>query len=306
MRVTALAGGTGAAKFLKGAVQAIDPEDLTVIVNTGDDAVLHGLHISPDIDIVTYTLAGLVDERGWGIAADTTGALDQMRALGLDAWFHLGDRDLGTHLARTTWLSQGQTLSEVTDRIRRALGVKANILPMSDDRVATQLTLVDGTVREFQEYFVKHRHSEQVAEVRFDGAADARPAPGVLEAIGGADLVVICPSNPVISVGPILALPEVRQVLIGRRPQVRAVTPIVEGAALKGPADRLLPVVGAEATARGVAGLYRDFCGCFVLDQRDADLASDVEALDMQVLVTDTVMVDEEASLRLAKEVLHG
>lgn len=305
MGVTALAGGVGAAKLLRGLVCVIDPAEVIIVGNTGDDATFHGLHVSPDLDIVTYTLAGIVDQdRGWGIRADTTHAIDQVRRLGAESWFTLGDRDLGTHLARTTWLAAGLTLSEATERIRRALGVAAGILPMSDDPVRTRVTVAGGIVRDFQEYFVRHGHSEEVVEVLFEGAGDARPAPGVLDAIRRAERILVCPSNPVVSIGPILAVPGVRDALRARRDDVVAVSPIVQGAALRGPAARLLPVVGAEASAAGVARLYADFCATFVLDQRDRAEAGRIQALDMRAIALATVMSSVEVATSLAKEIL--
>ena len=304
MRVTALAGGGGAAKFLRGLVRAVDPKQVTIIGNTGDDAWFHGLYVSPDLDIVTYTLAGVVDETGWGIKADTTHALDQLANYGVDTWFTLKDKDLGTHMARTTWLADGVPLSEVTDRIRNGLGVESRILPMSDDPVRTRIVTAEGIEREFQEYFVRFRHSEDVSKVTFEGAADSHPAPGVIEAIGLAERIIVCPSNPVVSIGPILSVPGIREALTARRDDIFAISPIVQGAALKGPADKLLPVVGAEASASGVAGLYKDFCGTFVVDYRDAPEAGKVEALGMRVMVLETVMESEGIARQLAKEVL--
>jgi LPPG:FO 2-phospho-L-lactate transferase len=279
---------------------------LTVVGNTGDDAVFHGLHVSPDLDTVTYTLAGLVDpDTGWGIGGDTTHALGQLTALGVDTWFRLGDRDIGTHLARTSWLAEGIPLSAVTDRIRTALGVEAAIVPMSDDPVRTTIVTAAGDVREFQEYFVRHRHAEDVATVRFDGAARARPAPGVLEAVGNADLIVICPSNPVVSIGPILAVPGVRDALAARREAVVGISPIVQGAALKGPAARLLPLTGAEVSASGVASLYADICATFVVDRRDPQEAAKVEALGMRAAVLETVMETPAVARALAASVVE-
>jgi LPPG:FO 2-phospho-L-lactate transferase len=305
MRVTALAGGVGAAKFLRGLLQATDPKDVTIIGNTGDDAVFHNLHVSPDLDIVTYTLAGLVDENlGWGIKQDTTHALDQMAGLGLETWFTLKDRDIGTHMARTTWLSDGVPLSEVTDRIRKSLDVEARIIPMTDDEVRTRIVTTEGITREFQEYFVRYRYSENVAEVHFDGAEDASPAPGVLEAIAEADRVIICPSNPVISIGPILSIPGIRDALTARRDAVFGVSPIVEGASLKGPADKLLPSIGVEASAFGVASMYQDFCSTFVVDYRDAPEAGRIEEIGMRAMVLETVMETPGIARQLAKEIL--
>jgi LPPG:FO 2-phospho-L-lactate transferase len=303
--VAALAGGVGAAKLLRGLARAVNPESVTVIGNTGDDAVFHGLHVSPDLDIVTYSLAGLLDEeRGWGLASDTTAALEQMARLTIDPWFWLGDRDLGTHLARTTWLNEGASLSEVTDRIRRALGVRMRILPMSDDPVRTKIVTVDGTLRDFQEYFVRFRHQEEVAAVFFQGVSEAAAAPGVLEALASAERVVVCPSNPVVSIGPILAIPGLRDVLRGRRRDIFAISPIIEGAALKGPAVELLRAVGVEPSAWGVAGLYADCCGTFILDRRDASEAGRIEALGMRAVPLETIMRTPEVAEVLAKEVL--
>lgn len=304
MRVAALAGGGGAAKFLRGLVRATDPEQITIIGNTGDDAVMHGLHVSPDLDIVAYTLAGEVDDAGWGFKGDTPNALQQMARYGIDTWFTLKDRDIGTHMARTTWLADGVPLSEVTDRLRRGLGVVPRIIPMSDDPVRTKIVTVEGVVRDFQEYFVRYRHSEDASDVRFEGSEDAKPAPGVCEAIADADRIIICPSNPVISIGPILAVSPIREELAARRDSVFAVSPIVQGAALKGPADRLLPVVGAEASASGVASLYRDICGVFVIDHRDAPEAAKIEQMGMRVMILETVMDNPGIAAQLAKEIL--
>lgn len=305
MRVTALAGGVGAARFLRGLTSAVDPSGLTIIGNTGDDAVFHGLHVSPDLDIVTYTLADIVNpQTGWGVRGDTTQALEHMASLGIDTWFHLGDRDLGTSLARTTWLNEGLALSQVTERIRTALGVRPRIIPMSDEPVRTTIVTTAGVVREFQEYFVRYGHSEDVSAVRLEGAARARPAPGVLDAIEGADVVVVCPSNPVVSIGPILAVPGIRAALASRRDAVVGITPIVEGAALKGPAARLLPLLDVEVSASGVARLYADFCGAFVVDRRDPGEAVKVEALGMRAAVLETIMETAEIARALAADVL--
>lgn len=305
VEIVALAGGVGAAKFLSGLVQAVSPSSITIIGNTGDDAVIGGLHISPDLDIVTYSLAGLVGDQGWGLAGDTDAAMSQIRTLGGDDWFHLGDRDIGTHLTRTSWLQQGVPLSEVTDRIRRGLGVEAQLIPMSDDPVRTKLTLTDGTVRGFQEYFVRHGHSEDVAEIHFQEAEKSSPAPGVLDAISEASKIIICPSNPVISIGPILAVPGIREALVSARERVSAISPIVEGAALKGPAARLLPLLGVSATASGVATVYAELASRFVLDHRDSEEATKIQALGMEPIVTETVMETPEVAKNLAEEVIR-
>ncbi|MEX2586643.1 MAG: 2-phospho-L-lactate transferase [Actinomycetota bacterium] len=301
--ITALAGGVGAAKFLAGLTQSTS-EAVTVIGNTADDFRLYGLHICPDLDTVTYTLAGMVGEAGWGIAGDTTRALDQLASLGFDTWFSLRDQDLGTHLARTQWLSEGLTLGAVAERIRTGLGVAARILPMTNDSVGTKILTTGGQVRDFQEYFVKLGFSDEVAAVSFEGVDQASPAPGVIEAIEQAGRIIVCPSNPVLSIGPILAVPGIRKALTQRRADVAAVSPIIGGAALKGPAAALMPTVGAEATAAGVAELYRDFCATFVMDTQDAALAPQIASLDMKALVTDTVMTDRRAARRLAAEVI--
>lgn len=303
--ITALAGGVGAAKFLRGLVACMPPGELTVIGNTGDDAVFHGLHVSPDLDIVTYTLAGMVDEaKGWGVAGDTRRGLDQLGRLGVDTWFWLGDSDFGTHIARSMWLAEGLTLSEVTDRIRRRLGVASRIIPVTDDALRTRFVTTTGETLEFQDYFVRRQHADPVARIDFAGAAQARPAPGVLAAIAGAERVIICPSNPVVSIGPILAVPGLREALTAVRDRVVAVSPIVQGAALRGPADRLLPVIGAEASASGVAGLYRELCATFVIDRRDPEEVSQVEALGMRPVLAETVMAEPEIAARLAKDIL--
>jgi LPPG:FO 2-phospho-L-lactate transferase len=302
--LTALAGGVGAAKFLRGLAAASDPEKLTVVGNTGDDSVMYGLHISPDLDIVTYTLAGIVDAAGWGIVSDTTHALAQLASYGVDTWFTLKDRDIATHMARTQWLSEGIPLSEVTDRLRQALGVASRIIPMTDEAVNTRIVTSQGLIREFQEYFVKHGHSDQVAEVTFEGSSGAKPAPGVVEAIEQAERIIVCPSNPVLSIGPILSVPGIREALIERRSDVVAISPIVAGAALKGPAATLMPVVGAEASSAGVASLYRDFCGALVIDSVDADLAGRVKQMGLRAIVTATVMRTPADAQRMAAEVL--
>lgn len=305
LKVTALAGGVGAARFLRGLIMATRDDCVTVIGNTGDDSVMHGLHISPDLDIVAYTLAGIVDSAGWGIAGDTTNALKQMGSYGIDTWFTLKDRDIGTHMARTHLLAGGMSLAGVTERIRTGLGVNARIIPMSNERVATKIVTTGGEVRDFQEYFVKLRHTDEVAGVEFSGAGTAHPAPGVLEAIDSAGLIIVCPSNPVLSIGPILSVPGIREAMVRRRADVVAISPIIAGSALKGPAATLLPVVGAEATAAGVAGLYSDFCATMVLDDADAAQAAAVEALGMKALVTQTIMHTPADAKQLAKEILE-
>ena len=314
--LTALAGGVGAAKLLAGLVQVVDPADITAIVNTGDDVVLHGLHISPDLDTVTYTLAGLDNkETGWGLAGETWTVMDALERLGGETWFRLGDQDLATHLYRTGRLGAGASLSQVTAELAAAQGVTVRLLPMSDDPVRTRLTLpagagdpLDPEEHEvaFQHYFVRLRHDVAVSSIAFDGAASASPAPGVLDAIGAAELVIACPSNPLVSIGPLLAVPGVAEALVARRPDVVAVSPIIAGAALKGPADRMLSELGHEASVVGVARLYAPWVGTLVIDGADASLAGAVEAEGLRCVVAPTIMDSPMAAAAAAKAVLDA
>jgi LPPG:FO 2-phospho-L-lactate transferase len=279
--------------------------DLTAIVNTGDDARFYGVHVSPDVDIVTYWLAGMADtERGWGIKDDTFHMIEALAALGMETWFSLGDRDFATCAFRTERLRSGATLSAVTDEIRRSLGIAPRIIPMSDHQVRTHIVTDDDQILEFQEYFVREKQQPEVAGVQFAAESDTKAAPGVLDAIGDADTVVVCPSNPVVSVAPILFLDGVRDALRAHG-RVVAVTPIVRGAPIKGPADKLLAASGVEISASGVAGLYRDFCDTFVVDASDYDEMSKVEALGMSAVALDTLMTDHDASQRLAGNLLN-
>lgn len=288
--IVTLAGGVGAARFLEGLVQVLPPEQITAIVNTGDDITMHGLHISPDVDIVTYTLAGIVEEsQGWGIRGDTTHTLEMLHKLGAETWFLLGDRDLATHIRRTELLHQGATLSDVTDQIRRALGLSVRILPMSDDPVATLIQTTAGAIH-FQHYLVQRHAQDTVLGVVFEGVQSARPAPGVLEAIRDAEAVLIAPSNPIVSIGTILAVPDVRATLQETDAPIVAVSPIVGGAPIKGPAAPLMQAQGFEVTARGVAECYRDLIDVLIIDQVDAALADNIRAIGVSVVVTDTIM----------------
>ena len=305
LKITALAGGVGASKLLLGLCQTMDPRLLTIIVNTGDDIVLHGLKISPDLDIVTYTLAGIVDPaKGWGFRGDTFHALKRLAGFGRANWFNLGDRDLATHIHRTAMLSEGKTLSQAAESIRAALGVKAKILPMSDDPVPTIIESNEGPLH-FQEYLVKRRAEPVVRAVRFVGAESARPAPGVLEALRGTDRILICPSNPLISIGPILAVPLVREELCAQKEKVFAVCPIVGGKSLKGPSDKMLAQLGHQATAFGVAKLYADFTGTFVIDPADKLQTQSIAALGMKVAVLPTVMKTLAQKRKLAQALLR-
>lgn len=288
--VVALAGGVGAARFLDGLTCVLLPERIFIIGNTGDDVEIHGLHISPDLDTVTYTLSGLSDpNRGWGIRGDTFRCLEALGRLGADTWFQLGDRDLAMHLYRTQRLSQGSKLSEITAEITTALGVRSRIIPMSDDRVRTRVCTHTGEL-EFQTYFVKRRARDKVISVRFEGASEATPAPGVLEAIAGAEAIILCPSNPFISIGPILAIPGIREALRSKRDRVVAISPIVGGRALKGPAAAMMKSMRMRPAAVEVARLYADFVGTFVLDAVDGTEAAAVDKLSIRPVVTNTVM----------------
>ena len=302
--ITALAGGVGASKLLLGLHDVMDPRDLTVIVNTGDDIVLHGLKISPDLDIVTYTLAGIVDEtKGWGYRGETFHALKRLAAFGRANWFNLGDRDFATHIHRSAMLAEGRSLSDVAEAIRLALGVKAHILPMCDQPVPTKIDTAEGELH-FQEYLVKRRAQPVVRGIRFDGVYKARPARGVLEAIGDADCTLICPSNPLISIGPILAVPGIREALRARKESVIAVCPIVGGKSLKGPSDKMLAELGHEPSAFGVAKLYADFTGTFVVDPTDKTQAGAIRKLGMKVEVVPTVMKTRTQKRKLARSLL--
>ena len=306
MKVTALAGGVGGAKLLVGLDRVLPSSDLTAVVNVGDDAEIYGVHISPDIDIVTYWLANLVDtERGWGLKDDTFSVVDALGDLGQENWFRLGDRDLATCMLRTTRLAQGATLSTVTGEIASSLGVRIRLLPASDDPVRTHVVTNDERVLPFQDYFVKEHTKPEVTEVRYEGIDSAKPAPGVLDAIIDCDIVVLCPSNPVLSIAPIVDLPEVRDALIAH-PLVVAVSPIVGGQALKGPADRLLKSLGGAARSSWVAHLYRDFCDVFVLDKKDEDEIAAVSKEGPRPIALDTIMSDRDASARLASELLNS
>src|SRR5229473_496789 len=303
-KITALAGGVGASKLLLGLHEVMDPAHLTIIVNTGDDIVLHGLKISPDLDIVTYTLAGVVDSaKGWGFRSETFHALKHLAAYGRPDWFNLGDRDLATHIHRTALLAEGKTLSQAADSIRTALSVKSRILPMSDDPVPTIIVSNEGPLH-FQEYLVKRRAEPVVQGIRFEGADSARPAPGVLEAIHDADRIIICPSNPLISIGPVLTVPYVRELLRARREKVFAVCPIVGGKSLKGPSDKMLAQLGHQPTALGVAKLYADFTGTFVIDPADKAQASAISALGIKIAILPTVMKTRAQKRKLARALL--
>lgn len=305
MKITALAGGIGASKLLLGLVSVMPPEDITIIANTGDDIELFGLRICPDIDTVSYTLAGVINEdTGWGLKGDTFECLRWLERYGEASWFNLGDRDLATHIFRTTALRNGLSLTEVTNQIRQSLEVRSTILPMTDAYTPTRVVTDEGEMH-FQEYFVRRRCEPRVRVILFHGTASAQPAPGVLSAILEADAVIICPSNPFISIGPILAVPGMREALRETTAIVIAVTPIIGGRALKGPAADMLRDLGHEVSAGSVAALYREFVNLFVLDEADASLETEIKQLGVGVTVTNTVMSTLLDKQRLAQRLLE-
>lgn len=305
-----LSGGVGAARLLSGIVSIVDPTTVTAVVNVGDDLELHGLRISPDLDTITYTLAGEINpDTGWGLAGETWQAMDSLRRYDGISWFGLGDRDLGTHLYRTQRCVEGASLSEITAEIAAAWGLGLRLLPVTDDRLRTMVTLDgegddDGLEVSFQEYFVHRRHDVAVRSIRFDGASSSTPGPGVLAAVAEAERVVIAPSNPVVSIDPVLAVPGVRESLLARRPDTVAVSPIVAGRALKGPADRLLKELGHESTVVAIARWYAPLAATLVIDEADADLAGAVAAEGIRPVVTPTVMRTPELAATLARTVL--
>jgi LPPG:FO 2-phospho-L-lactate transferase len=317
--ITVLCGGVGAARFLRALRLVNDPADplskpVTAVVNTGDDTVLHGLSISPDLDTITYTLAGAIDPgRGWGLVDETWGAMAGLQryaavrpdgSTAAPTWFNLGDRDLATHFYRTARLAEGASLTDVSAEIAKAWQLPERLVPMTDDRVATMIELVDGSIVSFQEYFVALRHGVPIRSVTFEGTDSARLQPAAADAMQQADVIVIAPSNPIVSIGPMRAIDGVDAVLRRRRDRVVAVSPIVAGAALKGPADHMLSELGHEPTVVGVARLYRDIAATLVIDPADGHLAGDVERAGMRALVVPSVMSTPEVSQRLAAAVL--
>jgi LPPG:FO 2-phospho-L-lactate transferase len=302
--ITVLTGGTGGAKFVDGLRQIVPAEELTLIVNTGDDLLWWGLYVSPDIDSITYVLAGLLSrERGWGVKGDTFFCLQHMGQLGEPIWFHTGDRDLAVHILRSKLLAEGKTLSEVTAEIADKLGVKARILPMSNSRVETRVGTPLGELS-FEEYFVQRWYQDPVESIRFAGAADAEPAPGVIDAILGADLVLLAPSNPITSIGPILAVPGVRDALQRAKGRVAAVSPIVAGEAVAGPAGILMASQGLPVSVAGIAEAYHDFLDVLVIDVRDAEAAEELRQAGVRVHIAKTIMRTPEEKTELAAAVL--
>jgi LPPG:FO 2-phospho-L-lactate transferase len=305
--LVALAGGFGGPRLIAGLLDVLPPPEITVIGNTGDDLVRHGLHISPDLDSVVYRLAGALNpELGWGLAGETWRVMDALERYRGENWFRLGDADLATHLYRTQRLADGATLSEVTGEIARAWGLELRVVPMSDDPVGTKVTVDGEGELPFQDYFVRLHHSVPVSAVRFDGADIARPAPGLVDTIAAASRIVIGPSNPIVSIGPILSIAGIRTAIAARRRDVVAVSPIVGGSALKGPAEHLLRELGHEASVVGVARYYADLAGCLVIDEVDADLAPRVEAEGVRCVVTKTVMADRDLAASLARVVVEA
>jgi len=309
--VTAIAGGIGAGKFLRGLARVVPGPDLTVIVNVADDVDIHGLHVSPDPDSVTYWLGDVFDRgRGWGRREETFRTTEELRAFGAEqAWFNLGDLDLATHVFRTDLLRRGATPSAVMARVASRFGVTARLLPVTDDPVETRIVCADTTTGteidlHFQEYWVRRRAADPVKEVRYHGAAEARPAPGVLEAIAAADAIVLCPSNPVVSIGPILAVPGVREALVARRERVVGISGIVGGAPVAGMADKLMPAAGIEVSATGVARHHADLLGGWLVDDADRNAVPVIESLGIRAAATDTIMTDDDRATAVASAAL--
>jgi LPPG:FO 2-phospho-L-lactate transferase len=303
--ITTLAGGVGAARFLTGLLKVAKEDDVSVIVNTGDDIEMFGLHISPDVDIVAYTLAGIVDEeKGWGIKNDSFNTLEMLKRLGLETWFALGDRDFATHILRTDLMKRGFTLSQATEEICHGLGLKINLLPMTNDKFETRIKIEEGSIH-FEEYFVKRRSSEKVLGVEFAGAEAARPSPNVIDSILEAEVVIICPSNPIVSIGTILSIDEIRDALRKTTARVVGISPIVDGAPIKGPADKILRGLGLEVSAFGIAKLYSDFLDTFIIDNLDINEKHRIENLGIRVKTTNTIMKTLEDKVNLAKIVLE-
>ncbi|MDQ1279044.1 MAG: 2-phospho-L-lactate transferase [Thermoproteota archaeon] len=304
--ITCLAGGVGAARFLQGLVKFVSEEEVTIIGNTGDDIELYGLNISPDLDIIIYTLAGLADEeKGWGLKGDTFNCLNMLKLYGHETWFNLGDRDIATHIYRTQLLKRGFPLSDVTKRLREKLSLKEEILPMTNDRFETRIRTPNGSIH-FQEYLVKRQAQDDVLGVHFEGADKAKPAPGVIDSILKARTVVVCPSNPIVSIGTILSIRGVREALKETQANVAAISPIVGGSPVKGPADKLMRGLGKEVSAFAVARLYQDFIDSFVIDQIDQAEKEKIEGLGLHVVVTDSIMKSLDDKIRLAKAALQS
>ena len=304
--ITVLAGGVGAARYLAGLVQVVEPAEVTAVVNTGDDSTLHGLRVCPDLDTITYTLAGAINpETGWGLTGETWRAMEALDRYDAGrTWFRLGDADIGTHLFRTGRLAEGAGLAEATAQITAAWGLRLRLLPMTEQPVATCFMVAGEGEISFQEYFVHRAHDVAVTGVRFDGVEAARPGPGVLDALHAADTIVVAPSNPIVSIGPVVAVPGVRAALEARRDDVVAVSPIIAGATVKGPADRLMAELGHDPSVVGVARLYASFVGTLVVDEADAGSAGVVEAEGLRCVVAPTLMTGPAEAAALARTTL--
>jgi LPPG:FO 2-phospho-L-lactate transferase len=303
---TVLAGGVGASRFLQGLVQVVDPAAVTSISNTGDDVDMFGLHVSPDVDIVIYALAGVVNpETGWGIEGDTFVTADALKRFGYERWFNLGDRDMAMAIHRTRLLREGRLMHDIIAELTAAWDLQTTILPMSNERIETRIIGDEGEIA-FQDYMVKLGTEPEVREIKFAGIESSRPAPGVLEALTEAETVIIAPSNPLVSIGPILAVPGVHEALSATQATKVAVSPIIAGDVVKGPAAKMMRSLGHEVSAVGVAEIYRDFLDVMVIDEQDRDLAPRVEALGMRCVVTDTMMTSDERKAELARDILEA
>jgi len=302
--ILALTGGTGGAKLIEGLVAELDADELTIVCNTADDTLVHGLYVSPDLDTITYTLAGLIDpDQGWGVRNDTFAVLQQLGHLGVETWFKLGDRDLALHIRRTQLINEGLKLSEVTDQLCRALGIKPKILPMSDEKVQTRVNTPQGEIS-FQEFFVKEHWTREVTGIHFAGVEQSQPAPGVLEAMRRAEGVIVCPSNPITSIGPILAVPGIRSALAALEVPVVGVSPLIGATAISGPAHKLMLACGYDPSSLGVARHYGDILDRLFIAAEDQNLASSIQDLSIGPVCTDIRMMTANDKRRLAAEVL--
>jgi LPPG:FO 2-phospho-L-lactate transferase len=303
--IVALAGGVGAARFIEGLVKVYPEERTTIIVNTGDDIELYGLHISPDIDIIEYTLAGIVDKnKGWGIEGDSFNFLNMLKDYGIDTWFNIGDRDLATHIIRTDFLSNGLALSEATDQLSRLLNVKARILPMSNEKFQTRIITDRGNMH-FQEYLVKRSSQDQVRDIIFEGEKKAKPAPGVIESILDAELIILCPSNPLVSIRTILSVNGIKKALKETKAKIISITPLIGGSPIKGPLDKMMKGIGLEVSSFSIANMYKDFINAFVLDVTDRHLKGKIESLRIPVYVIDTLMKGLKEKTQIAENILR-
>lgn len=305
-KIVVLSGGVGGARFLEGLVQLVPQKDIVVIGNTGDDEEFYGLHVSPDLDIVLYTLAGVVDEKqGWGLKNETYNTMKQLTFLGNNAWFQLGDKDLATHIHRTNLLKKGQTLHEITNELVRSFGLEIKLIPMSNEQVKTIIKTPHGAIP-FQEYFVKNRWQDEILDILYSNAEESKPTPGIIDAILSANSVILTPSNPLVSIDTILSVPGIKNALLQTKSRIAAVSPIISGKTIKGPADKMMQAMGMEVSCSGVADHYRDFLDVIVIDTQDEKLKTDIEKLGIQTIVTNTIMKDKSAKKQLAQKVLDS